>query len=252
MRPSLPASRTPPSARALPARHYPATRKRRPRPRRAGRRSGDTALPRRRPPADRRHRRLRAVHAEPRRLRGDHRPAVHGARPRRGAGAARRRHHRLPRLADRVHPGLRLGRRPLRGEARLHGGDLRLRPRLGALRAGGQPARTGGGAKPTGPRRRHDGAGRSPPPAAAGAQGRDALRHGLAHHAGHAGPGQRPAARRLADGRFRLARGVPDQPADRSAGPRAGRLEDPAHASRAIPDHRTCPAWRWSAPRSRC
>ena len=79
--------------------------------------------------------------------------------------------------------------------------------------------RTGGGARPAGHRRRHDGAGRAHHPAPRRPQVRACRCAGLAHHPGSHRPAARAAGRRLHHRQLRLALDLLDERALRHRSP---------------------------------
>ena len=170
-----------------------------------------------------------------RRLRRRHVHEHHGCddRQRRPAhhrpGLQRERHgggrdlDRLPGQPGRVHPGVRLARRPLRRQAGAARGHRGVHRRLGAVRAGLQPGRAGRVPDPAGRGRRHARPGRDGD-AVPGVPARRAdpgLGH--PHRAYHVRAGPRPGAGRPARHRPVVAVGVLRQRADRRGGVRLRR-----------------------------
>ena len=90
---------------------------------------------------------------------------------RREPAGAQPRDHRLPVQPRGLHPDQRLGRRPVRGQARVPDRDPGLHAGLDPLRLRGLAVRLRARAHPAGHGRRHDGAGRPARAAALGRQG---------------------------------------------------------------------------------
>ena len=139
---------------------------------------------------------------------------------RRAAGLLHRRvdRHRLHARPGHRHPDVRLGRRPVRHQAALHGGDHPVHARFRPVRdrdldrdADRVPRAPGAG-------RRHAHAGRDDDHDPSGGPGADGSPDGDPRGADPARPDLRAHLGRLADRQPQLALDLPDQRADRAAG----------------------------------